>query len=205
MFIAEHFDAEPRGFWLPGMRLCARLGNSAAGSEPALVHPRRSRIFPGETASRAERSMRRALRRRAQRPSRVISNRAAKSGVPNPVIRESRSIGNFIATSGSIFRRSTVFADSTSKTPRFTGLKYHRVTGRGPHKEIYNRDWAESAARAHAEHFLASRLRQLEQLPSCDFEPIITMPFDAELFGHWWYEGPLFLEHFIRQAARSRR
>jgi 1,4-alpha-glucan branching enzyme len=27
------------------------------------------------------------------------------------------------------------------------------------------------------------------------------MPFDAELFGHWWYEGPLFLELFIRKAA----
>ena len=32
--------------------------------------------------------------------------------------------------------------------------------------------------------------------------PIVVMPFDAELFGHWWYEGPLFLESFIRKAAR---
>jgi len=23
--------------------------------------------------------------------------------------------------------------------------------------------------------------------------PIMTVPFDAELFGHWWFEGPIFL------------
>ena len=91
-----------------------------------------------------------------------------------------------------------------SKTPRFTGLKYHRITGHTTEKEYYQRTWAEGAARAHAEHFLASRVHQLEPLRGLDFEPILTMPFDAELFGHWWHEGPLFLEHFIREvAARS--
>jgi 1,4-alpha-glucan branching enzyme len=29
-------------------------------------------------------------------------------------------------------------------------------------------------------------------------------PFDAELFGHWWFEGPIFLEQLIRQAANER-
>ena len=23
-----------------------------------------------------------------------------------------------------------------------------------------------------------------------DFDPVIVSPFDAELFGHWWFEGP---------------
>ena len=26
-------------------------------------------------------------------------------------------------------------------------------------------------------------------------------PYDAELFGHWWYEGPMFIEMLIRKAA----
>jgi 1,4-alpha-glucan branching enzyme len=26
-------------------------------------------------------------------------------------------------------------------------------------------------------------------------------PFDAELFGHWWFEGPAFLEAVLRGAA----
>jgi 1,4-alpha-glucan branching enzyme len=34
-----------------------------------------------------------------------------------------------------------------------------------------------------------------------NFAPVIVSPFDAELFGHWWFEGPRFLETFIRRAA----
>jgi 1,4-alpha-glucan branching enzyme len=94
-----------------------------------------------------------------------------------------------------------VFPESATKTPRFTGLKYHRITGQEGEKQLYNRGSAQSAAEAHAEHFLQSRRSQLHRLGDVDFEPIIVMPFDAELFGHWWFEGPLFLESFIRQAA----
>jgi 1,4-alpha-glucan branching enzyme len=28
-------------------------------------------------------------------------------------------------------------------------------------------------------------------------------PFDAELFGHWWFEGPAFLAELFRQAAAA--
>jgi 1,4-alpha-glucan branching enzyme len=31
--------------------------------------------------------------------------------------------------------------------------------------------------------------------------PIIVAPYDAELFGHWWYEGPLWLEQVLRLAS----
>ena len=33
--------------------------------------------------------------------------------------------------------------------------------------------------------------------------PLLVAPFDAELFGHWWYEGPQFLQALFRQAAGS--
>src|SRR5205809_1138242 len=36
------------------------------------------------------------------------------------------------------------------------------------------------------------------------FELLIVAPFDAELFEHWWFEGPIFLEQFIRHAAKER-
>jgi 1,4-alpha-glucan branching enzyme len=32
----------------------------------------------------------------------------------------------------------------------------------------------------------------------------MTVPFDAELFGHWWFEGPIFLEHLILAAAENK-
>src|SRR5207245_506679 len=28
-------------------------------------------------------------------------------------------------------------------------------------------------------------------------------PYDAELFGHWWFEGPLWLEHVAREMVRG--
>jgi 1,4-alpha-glucan branching enzyme len=38
-----------------------------------------------------------------------------------------------------------------------------------------------------------------------DVDPIIVSPFDAELFGHWWFEGIEWLELFIRKAAYDQR
>jgi len=27
----------------------------------------------------------------------------------------------------------------------------------------------------------------------------VVCPYDAELFGHWWFEGPQFIENIFRQ------
>jgi 1,4-alpha-glucan branching enzyme len=84
---------------------------------------------------------------------------------------------------------------------RPTGIKYHRITGREP-KEIYRRDWAMAAAEAHAGHFLQSRMGQIGHLAGMlPVPPVVLSPFDAELFGHWWFEGPEFLDLFLRKAA----
>jgi len=85
---------------------------------------------------------------------------------------------------------------------RNSGIKYHRITGRGGSKELYVRGWAEAAADAHAKDFMEARVRQIEHLRSMmGIEPIVLSPFDAELFGHWWFEGPEFLDLFIRKAC----
>lgn len=85
---------------------------------------------------------------------------------------------------------------------KFTGLKYHRITGRNVEKGLYNRGWAMAAADAHAGHFMESRREQLSQLrSSMNMAPLVVSPFDAELFGHWWFEGPEFLNLFIRKAV----
>jgi 1,4-alpha-glucan branching enzyme len=34
-------------------------------------------------------------------------------------------------------------------------------------------------------------------------QPLLVAPFDAELFGHWWFEGPQFLAAVFEQAAAS--
>ncbi len=85
-----------------------------------------------------------------------------------------------------------------------TGLKYYRITGKSDHKEPYNPEWANNKAQSHAGNFMFNREKQFEYLQGAmDRPPVITVPYDAELFGHWWFEGPLFLEHFIRKASRE--
>ena len=36
-------------------------------------------------------------------------------------------------------------------------------------------------------------------------QPIVVSPYDAELYGHWWYEGPLFLDFLLRKVAYDQR
>lgn len=82
-----------------------------------------------------------------------------------------------------------------------TGLKYYRITGRGDHKEPYMPNWAQEKAALHAGNFLHNRQLQVKYLGSyLDRKPIIVSPYDAELFGHWWYEGPDFLNYLIRKV-----
>ncbi|MDI3280595.1 MAG: DUF1957 domain-containing protein [Bacillota bacterium] len=83
-----------------------------------------------------------------------------------------------------------------------TGLKYHRITGRTEHKEPYNPQWAREKAALHAGNFMFNREKQVEYLASVmDRAPIVVAPYDAELFGHWWFEGPQWLEFLIRKIA----
>jgi 1,4-alpha-glucan branching enzyme len=87
------------------------------------------------------------------------------------------------------------------ETRSFTGIKYYRVTGSGIGKEVYDRKAALQAADDHASDFLRARVAQIERLSEIlDRLPLVLCPYDAELFGHWWYEGPEFLNYFVRKT-----
>lgn len=83
-----------------------------------------------------------------------------------------------------------------------TGIKYYRITGKTDHKEPYEPDRACAKAGEHAGNFMFNRERQVEYLFSrLGRKPVIVAPYDAELYGHWWYEGPQFLEFLIRKIV----
>ena len=85
---------------------------------------------------------------------------------------------------------------------RNLGIKYHRVTGRADlgKREFYVPWRAAEKAAEHAGDFLLKRREQVLQLESLiGRKPIVVSPYDAELFGHWWFEGPQFLEHLFRK------
>ena len=88
---------------------------------------------------------------------------------------------------------------------RNIGIKYYRVTGRDVslhEKQPYRRGRALEAVEQHANHFVAGRAMQFEYGRAVlGRPPVIVAPYDAELFGHWWFEGPEFLDRVVRKIA----
>lgn len=80
------------------------------------------------------------------------------------------------------------------------GMKYHRITGETENKEVYEPIIAKERAASHAGNFMHNREKQVEFLHDyLGRKPIIVSPYDAELFGHWWFEGPQFINFLIRK------
>jgi 1,4-alpha-glucan branching enzyme len=82
------------------------------------------------------------------------------------------------------------------------GLKYYRVTGKVGlgDKQPYVRQWALEKAASHAANFLENRQAQIRHLAGVLGQPpLVVSPYDAELFGHWWFEGPDFLNYLFRK------
>jgi len=88
-----------------------------------------------------------------------------------------------------------------------SGLQYWRVTGDKVDlldKDFYHPEWAAYKVEQHAEHFahmvgdyLRNYHKQTEQFG------LISSTFDAELFGHWWFEGVSWLGKVLRHLAQS--
>jgi 1,4-alpha-glucan branching enzyme len=87
-----------------------------------------------------------------------------------------------------------------------SGLKYYRITGKSNRKKIYDPEAAERKAQLHARHFISNRENQIGHLASVmSRKPVVIAPYDAELFGHWWYEGPQWLNYVIRGLDPQKR
>lgn len=85
-----------------------------------------------------------------------------------------------------------------------TGFKYYRITGETENKLVYDPGLALERAEMHARHFIWCREQQTRWLNQhLDRTPIIVAPYDAELFGHWWFEGPDFLYFLFKAAAEN--
>ena len=86
----------------------------------------------------------------------------------------------------------------------YTGFKYYAITGKTDKKRAYNPVVAAAKTKEHAANFLYNRSKQAGKLQRfMDRPPMIVCPYDAELFGHWWFEGPIWLENIIRLAAED--
>jgi 1,4-alpha-glucan branching enzyme len=83
-----------------------------------------------------------------------------------------------------------------------SGLKPSRVTGRqvAPEdKKPYDPALAAAAVRGHVADFVATVVARLTAARARDGRPgLVVAAYDTELYGHWWHEGPAWLEGVLR-------
>ncbi|GKS10595.1 hypothetical protein YDYSY3_15950 [Paenibacillus chitinolyticus] len=227
----RYFGFAPSGIWLPecgytpmlepillrlGLRFTIleapddKAGGSGQGPAAPYVTPDGLRVFTRDPAASA-----------------LVWSR--DSGYPgHPDYREYyRDIGYELGRgtpAEQAYIRPYVLPDGT---PAATGYKYCRITGAAGDgdggKAPYNADRAAELAAVHARHFLASlgaaeppgseaatggarpqaaSASEARLLPPL---PVAVCAFDLELFGHWWHEGPLWLETLLREGDREQR
>jgi 1,4-alpha-glucan branching enzyme len=83
-----------------------------------------------------------------------------------------------------------------------TGIKYHRITGPSGDKHLYNPDWARETAERHAHDFVRRcRDQAVRAGNGMPFPSVVVSPYDAELFGHWWFEGPQWIYYVLRELS----
>jgi 1,4-alpha-glucan branching enzyme len=88
------------------------------------------------------------------------------------------------------------------------GFRYWRVTGSGVDlgdKALYEPATAAERVQSHADHFLDLIQSTLTEAAreTGGAAPLVVSPYDAELFGHWWFEGPAWLEAVARRMAAN--
>jgi 1,4-alpha-glucan branching enzyme len=83
-----------------------------------------------------------------------------------------------------------------------SGLKPSRVTGRHVPPEAkrpYDPALAAAAVAKHANDFIDVVVRRLAALADRHGKPgLVVAAYDTELYGHWWHEGPAWLETVLR-------
>lgn len=88
-----------------------------------------------------------------------------------------------------------------------SGLQYWRVTGAKidlAAKDYYRPDWAAAKVDQHAEdfaHLVGDLLRNYHR--ETGQVGLIASAYDTELFGHWWFEGVVWLGKVLRLLASN--
>lgn len=86
----------------------------------------------------------------------------------------------------------------------FTGFKYCAITGAGNEKRPYRLSEGRMLVKEHAANFLYNITNKNSRIArTIGMDPLSTLCFDCELFGHWWFEGIDWLEEVLRQGCRG--
>jgi 1,4-alpha-glucan branching enzyme len=86
-------------------------------------------------------------------------------------------------------------------------LRYWRVTDNKAdmaYKTLYHPDWIWKKIDMQTNHFIHHIENSVNHFKNTTGKfASLTTPFDTELFGHWWFEGPEFIRSLIRGLHNS--
>ncbi|TVR12194.1 MAG: DUF1957 domain-containing protein [Planctomycetota bacterium] len=202
----KHFDRDPKGIWLPECGYTPGIEDLLQEAGIRFFFVDSHGIYYGSPRPRfgvyAPVYCANGVAAFGRDPDSSRSVWCAESGYPgDPVYREFyRDLGydgeydyikNFLHPDG---------------VRRNLGLKYHRVTGKVAlhEKAAYDPGPAFARAMEHGANFAHNRIRQVDYLYDLiGREPLVVSPYDAELFGHWWFEGPQFIESVLTTLSDS--
>jgi 1,4-alpha-glucan branching enzyme len=83
----------------------------------------------------------------------------------------------------------------------FTGYKYYSITGNTNQKVYYNPNKAFEKSKEHAYNFHYNLEKNLHHKVQNN-QNLVTSFYDAELFGHWWFEGIDFIYNLFKVIDR---
>jgi 1,4-alpha-glucan branching enzyme len=87
------------------------------------------------------------------------------------------------------------------------GHRYWRVTSAGADladKQEYRPEAVDEIVNNQSSHFVSLLETEINGFyAAAGREGMVTAPFDTELFGHWWFEGPRWLSAVLKKGAAS--
>ena len=84
-----------------------------------------------------------------------------------------------------------------------SGFKYYSNTDSyRDAKKLYDPGKVDDVIKNHAENYIYNLKKRVKKLLRyTDRPPVIVCPYDAQVFGHWWFEGISWLEAVIKELA----
>ena len=195
------FGRDPKGIWLPECAYVAGVENVLQEANIRWLVSETHGVLSHVHSRDTEHSLR-STRRMAWRYSGGILIQQSKSGAGTKDIQARLNIVIFIGISRSMWiwitSSRTCRRRHNEVSPGLNIIKSRE----GPAKRKSTRTVALHKCAEHAGHFLQSRIHQIQMAAKAmeDRPPHLLAPYDAELFGHWWFEGPELLDYFMRKT-----
>lgn len=205
----RHFGTTPQGFWLPecayrhgierfvdeaGLRYVIVESTAIEGGKAAGLATGLYATVP-ETAA-------------ADLPETGLTTLAPYqiAGSQVTALGRDREVGHQVWSAEAGYPGHAAYREFHKKHEH-SGNRYWRLTDRGvplDDKRIYEPANAQAQVEVQAEHFVALLRERLSRYHATTCRSgIVTVPFDTELFGHWWFEGIAWLKAVWRRLARE--